>query len=219
MRDAQIRVPSRAFVLDDALAAPVTVEMGRLVPLSGRVLPVLWARGERSALRRFERRAAADDTIRSLTSVETIGDSAFFRIDWESASSPLSEAFDASDVVVRRVESREKEWRIRLLSLEPGSLSVFARECADREIPLTIDRLSPVCPPERTGSADLSTAQREALRVASERGYFDVPRGATLEDLGTELGISRQAVSFRLRRGIDRLIEAGLPPSDGHTVE
>lgn len=207
-RDAVVRVPSRTFVLGDAISAAVTVELGRLVPLSGRYLPVLWVRGERDAIRRFERRATDDDTIRSLTPVETPGDSALYRVEWAAAASPLSEAFQESDVLVRRVESQGNEWCIRLLSLEPRSLSVFGQQCADRDIPFTIDRLSSTCPPDETVQAELTPPQEEALQVAREQGYFDVPRGTTLDELGAELGISRQAVSLRLRRGIHRLVES-----------
>lgn len=218
-RDAVVRVPSRAFVLGDAISAAVTVELGRLVPLSGRFLPMLWVRGERDALCRFERRARNDDTIRSLTEIETLGDSRLYRVEWAASSSPLSDAFDASDVAVRRVESRNEEWCVRLLSLEPRALSAFGQQCADRDIPFTIDRLSPACPPGENLRAGLTAPQTEALQVAREAGYFDVPRGATLDDIGSELGISRQAVSFRIRRGIRELVDETLPAADRHAVK
>lgn len=214
-RDAVVRVPSRTFVLGDAITTAVQVELGRVVPLTGDLLPVLWVRGERDALRRFERRATEDDSICSLTHVETPGDStALYRVEWASTQSPLSAAFEASDVLVRRVESRDREWSIQLLNLEPGALSGFAQECAGRDIPYTIDRISATSPPDENAATGLTAAQEEAVRVASEQGYFDVPRRATLDDLGAELGISRQAVSFRLRRGMRRLVDEMLPESN-----
>lgn len=213
-RDALLRVPSRTFVLGDAISPAVTVELGRVVPLTGREPSVLWVHGEDGALRRFERRAADDDSIRSLTPVGTTGSTRLYRVEWVSSPSPLSAAFDESEVVVRRVESRETEWRLRLLSLEPGGLAVFGQECSDREIPYTIDRISTTCAPDEAVTTGLTAAQTEALQVASERGYFEVPREATLDDLGAELGISRQAVSFRLRRGIGRLVETAVPAAD-----
>ncbi|WP_435195855.1 helix-turn-helix domain-containing protein [Natronomonas sp. EA1] len=53
----------------------------------------------------------------------------------------------------------------------------------------------------------LTDSQRETLKLAHERGYFDIPRRTTTEELGRELGISNQAVSERLRRGYARLVE------------
>lgn len=58
----------------------------------------------------------------------------------------------------------------------------------------------------QTGS-ELSEEQQEALRVAIENGYFDVPRNGTLGDIANELGISTQAASERLRRGHRQLVE------------
>ncbi|GAB3018012.1 helix-turn-helix domain-containing protein [Natronobiforma cellulositropha] len=55
--------------------------------------------------------------------------------------------------------------------------------------------------------AILTPYQRNALRTAYERGFFDVPRGSTLEEIAAELGISDQALSERLRRGQSRLVE------------
>jgi predicted DNA binding protein len=58
--------------------------------------------------------------------------------------------------------------------------------------------------------ATLTPEQRETLRLAYERGYFDIPRGVTTTELAAELGVSDQAVSERLRRGYARLVEAAL---------
>jgi predicted DNA binding protein len=53
----------------------------------------------------------------------------------------------------------------------------------------------------------LTDRQDEALRIAYERGYFDIPRGASLEDVAAELDVSPSSVSERLRRAQTRLIE------------
>lgn len=44
----------------------------------------------------------------------------------------------------------------------------------------------------------ITDKQREAIRVAIERGYYESPRQADLGDLADELGVSRSAVSQRL---------------------
>lgn len=45
---------------------------------------------------------------------------------------------------------------------------------------------------------DITEKQREAFLIAVERGYYERPRGATLEDIAEELGITSSAVSQRL---------------------
>lgn len=60
----------------------------------------------------------------------------------------------------------------------------------------------------------LTEAQRETLIAAYLHGHYDDPREALLEDLAELLGISRTAVSGRLRRGSANLIEEIVIDSD-----
>ncbi|WP_409348397.1 helix-turn-helix domain-containing protein [Natronorarus salvus] len=53
---------------------------------------------------------------------------------------------------------------------------------------------------DRSGQFGLTEEQTEALTLATERGFFVVPREIDLQDLSTELGISHQLLSERLRR-------------------
>ena len=57
----------------------------------------------------------------------------------------------------------------------------------------------------------LTPKQREALAVAIDRGYFDVPRRATLAEVAAELGVSDTAASQRIRRGCRELVRAAAP--------
>lgn len=57
--------------------------------------------------------------------------------------------------------------------------------------------------------------QEAALRVAMESGSFDEPRGATLEEVATELGITQPAAGGRLRRGLRRLVVAATDDGSG----
>jgi hypothetical protein len=71
------------------------------------------------------------------------------------------------------------------------------------------------------GQFSLSDVQRETLRVAYESGYYSVPRAAALGELAARLGVSHQAISERLRRGVGSLIEytlAGGPSNDRREV-
>jgi predicted DNA binding protein len=56
----------------------------------------------------------------------------------------------------------------------------------------------------------LTTAQREALVLAVESGYYDIPRTCTTVEVAEELGISDQAVTERLRRAIVNLVDNSL---------
>lgn len=47
---------------------------------------------------------------------------------------------------------------------------------------------------------DLTPKQEQALRVAREMGYFEIPRGADAKSVADELGLSKSAFLERLRR-------------------
>ncbi|GAB3019434.1 helix-turn-helix domain-containing protein [Natronobiforma cellulositropha] len=58
----------------------------------------------------------------------------------------------------------------------------------------------------------LTPQQQEALAAAFEHGYFEIPRRISMEELAAELGISHQALSERLRRAYETLVDAELQP-------
>lgn len=49
-------------------------------------------------------------------------------------------------------------------------------------------------------------ADREAVQVAHEMGYFKVPRQTTLVDVAAELDRSDDVVSKQIRRGVDDIL-------------
>ncbi|WP_129115986.1 helix-turn-helix domain-containing protein [Halegenticoccus tardaugens] len=53
--------------------------------------------------------------------------------------------------------------------------------------------------------------QREFLNVAAERGYFEIPRQVTLEDLADEMDITKTTASNHLRKAERKLIQVLLP--------
>ncbi|MDJ1431658.1 helix-turn-helix domain-containing protein [Halostagnicola sp. A-GB9-2] len=70
----------------------------------------------------------------------------------------------------------------------------------------SLRRLGRVGEPEEPGNG-LTDPQREALRIAYEMGYYEIPRGASLEAVADELEISPSSLSERLRRAQTHLIE------------
>ncbi|PSP50724.1 hypothetical protein BRC67_09015 [Halobacteriales archaeon QH_3_68_24] len=60
------------------------------------------------------------------------------------------------------------------------------------------------------GGVRLTDTQFATLETALESGYYRVPREQTIEELATELDVSHQALSERLRRGHRTLVETVL---------
>lgn len=104
----------------------------------------------------------------------------------------------------------------QILALEHDADGVHARiRCPSRETVVDLKeawearygdfRVSGLYTERGGDGRALSPKQREALAVALDLGYFDVPRRATLADVAEELGVSDSAASQRIRRGCREL--------------
>lgn len=56
------------------------------------------------------------------------------------------------------------------------------------------------------GEALLTERQRECLRAALRRGYFEVPRACTVAELADSLGVDKSTASETIRRGTGRIV-------------
>ncbi|ELY51649.1 helix-turn-helix domain-containing protein [Natronolimnohabitans innermongolicus] len=115
------------------------------------------------------------------------------------------EALATVDAVIDRIEVNPDGWRQSGWFADReafGEFASFWRENAGfRLLRLTRDGAS-----EPPGDG-LTDRQREALRIAYEMGYFEIPRRTSLEAVATELEISASSASERLRRAQTQLIE------------
>jgi predicted DNA binding protein len=92
----------------------------------------------------------------------------------------------------------DRGWELRLRFTDHRQLRQFNERCIEKEINLTLQRIyNPHVPPIQD---ELTSIQWHTLAVAYELGYFAVPRKVTLGELAEHLGVSKQAVSQRLRR-------------------
>ena len=81
--------------------------------------------------------------------------------------------------------------------------------------PVTVERISREFSrqvmPSAAGWQELLSSfpprQREILNVAFERGYYDIPRETTLEEIADEIGITKTTASNHLRKAERRVIE------------
>jgi len=65
-----------------------------------------------------------------------------------------------------------------------------------------------------TGEHLLTERQREVLETAVRTGYFEVPRGCTLKQLGDELGVDKSTASTILRRSEAQIVKSFLSGPD-----
>lgn len=211
---AVVSVPRGDVLVGDLLPPDdgVRVDLVEMVPAGeGRVPYVRVTAGE-SSLRRFERAAGADPRVAGLSTVDVEAGSTLYRIEWAAPPGDFLESCIADGIVVESAVWTVRDWQFRLLVPGHDALASFYRRCRDSGITTTLLR---VYDRDHGDERDrfgwgLTGPQREAIVLARRRGYFDVPREVTLSELAGELGISHQAMSGRLRRGLESLLDSTL---------
>lgn len=77
-------------------------------------------------------------------------------------------------------------------------------------IGITVERISEHQRRSERLAGRLTARQFEALEVAHERGYFDVPRTGSLAAVADELDCSESAASTLLRSATSELVDAAV---------
>lgn len=101
---------------------------------------------------------------------------------------------------------------IRLLTRGASRIAPFLKEAEHASAGRFAFQLVYLGRPRTEAVAEgLTSAEAEALRAAKDLGYFGVPRRAGLRDVARRLGLSPSAVSYRLRRAEEKLVQSALP--------
>lgn len=160
---------------------------------------------------RFPEVAGDDETVAELALVEDADDRQLYRVHIsENTQKPLYPLDDRMEASRLAVSATVEGVQARLRFPNRESLSEFQPRVEDRGVDVTLRGVYSQTDPVLTDEYGLSTKQRQALLTAVGLGYYEVPRDASLSELGDELGVSSQAVSERLRRGIAAFVRNGL---------
>lgn len=208
---AEIVVPPSEFVLADTLTAlpGIRIEIQRVVGGTDYVTPYFWAAG--GDLGAFDRELRSDDSTRDVVALQDGDDERLYRVEWEPSLPSLVDAVsDAKATILNAVNDEAGMWETKLLFPDRAALSGFHDYCLDRGFSLTLERVYRAETPQVDAEFGVTEKQRVALEAAYRAGYFDVPREQTLSELAGELGISRNALSARLRRGNRNLLSRTL---------
>lgn len=178
-----------------------TVELERIVPSHDVLIPHAWVYGVR--VDDVEAAFSAHPGVRSLRLVDVVDDQYLLRVEWDRSYRGVLSALAEARVPLLEAVGTSERWRFRVRGDERCDIAAFYDRCREWDVTITMTEIRPLTPRQRSAEAALTDAQREALVLAYERGYFETPRAVTMAELGSELGISQQAVGSRIRRGID----------------
>lgn len=202
----EFTIAAEDFRLGQVLEGPPEMQfkLERIVPTGYMVMPFVWVTGDDHAT--FEENVRTNPMVKELLVLDKLGDSGLYRIEWNESPTNLIEAIAEADASA--LEARGNgDWLFRLRFNDHDKLSQFHNYVIDQGIPLHIDRTYTLSEATDHGHRfDLTQDQREALLLALHGGYFATPREMTLNDLADELGISRQALSSRIRRANEKVL-------------
>ena len=186
----------------------VTIELDRIVPTGEAVIPYFWISADDTT--KLKTGLSADLGIEQVKVIDQLEKQMFVRIDWDLTHESILTAIVNTDITLLSGIGKEKQWTFEVRASEQQDLSDFQTYCQDHDIPIELTELHAISSLRSDREYDLTDGQRDALILAYSNGYFDSPRDATQDDLADELGITRQAVSSRLQRGMRRLVASTL---------
>ncbi|WP_266082422.1 helix-turn-helix domain-containing protein [Haladaptatus caseinilyticus] len=205
-----ITVPADQFALGRLLDEypAIKIELERLVPLQSGIIPLFWVEGgESDAIEATLRNDPLTQDVQLLTEADG---RLLFEIEWSPDVNHLVQPLLATDAEILIAEGTVDAWEFRLQFPIRQALTDFLTQCREHGVAIELRRLyNPTLPDE---GGQLTDDQYEIIAAAYERGFWNIPRDATLEDLAAELSISGNSASQRLRRGITTLVAEVLFP-------
>jgi predicted DNA binding protein len=212
---AELTMPVAAFALGETAAAleAVTFEIERVVAHgSDSLVPLVWVSG--SGREALEQAWGGDPSVEGFDFLaDTTGDSAesefLYRMKWNERIEAFVGSLLEAGGTALTARTGNGRWHLRLLFPERAALARAYDDC-EAVVPAIDVRRIYALEKGREDRFGLTDEQREALALAFDHGYYEIPRGTVAEEFAEAIGISHQALSERLRRGHGNLIANAL---------
>lgn len=171
----------------------------------------LWMRADETGRSTLEAALAADPTVEAYERVTTESTRWLYTIECTDAVAELFFLVVEGGGTILTASGSNGRWTLRLRFPDRESIGQVHERLIERGLSVNLVRIYDLSN-KRTSELDLTDEQYETLVAAINRGYFDIPRKISMEELADELGISHQATSERLRRAYRTLVTAELGP-------
>jgi hypothetical protein len=212
------RVPASEFALDHSLEThpELIFETERIVTSGDEaVMPLLWVRG--ASQEEIQETLENDSTVDNVTLLGDFEDEWLFQMEWVGHVDLIVQMLINSEATILDAVGHEDQWKLRVLYPRRSLFSRTHEFCDAHGLDFEVESIREL-DSEPAGRYGLTADQYEVLSTAAAKGYFEVPRAVTLQELAEEFDVSHQAVSERLRRAVDALVEdtlfVGLNESD-----
>ncbi|WP_227379708.1 bacterio-opsin activator domain-containing protein [Haladaptatus halobius] len=216
---AEFSIPAEEFALSETLERlpEMMFTIDRVVAHeTDHVLPFVWASNGN-----FETLTAVledDSSVGNVELLTELEDERLYRMEWVTKTQIIAYMLLEQDATVQRATAHDNEWDLRVLFPKQNKISAVSQYAKEHGFSLDVSRIYDVDSAQRV-RFDLTDDQQEALAMAVEHGYYDVPREIDQSELAEKLGVSHQALSERLRRGTKGILKKVIPniPGDENT--
>ena len=205
------RIPTAEFALSEAFGDVPDASLEAVhvvVPRSDCLLPFLWATAPDTDS--LDAALEADPSTNEVIRLVKDDGRVLYQIQWDSQVRVFLSMLVEKQGTLLDVQIQSRAWELRILFPDKDTMSAFYDFCQSYGTSVDINRVHDLKNVVQHGGTRLSAAQYEALTEALDSNYYSVPRGTTLVELSDRLGVSHQAVSERLRRGHQALLESNL---------
>ncbi len=172
--------------------------------------PCLWVIG--SDPEEIEGAFDADPAVERFDHLVTAGDRLLYDVTFAGTAPILSDEFLEASCSLLAVWGVDGWWQARVRVQDRDDLWAIRDRLLEEDVTADLRRVTDVTS-ETTRDTRLTPEQQEALEAALEEGYFEIPRQISMEELAETLDISHQALSERLRRAYETLVNEELQPA------
>ncbi|QZP39564.1 helix-turn-helix domain-containing protein [Halobaculum magnesiiphilum] len=205
---AEFSIEADQFLLGRIIAEfpNLAVEIERVVPTGNRIMPYIWGYGE--DLDEFVSAMQDHRNVKSIIAVDQVDNQALYKIEWEDPTEQLIAGIAETTATILKARSNDV-WTFEIRFEDHKGLAEFNEYCTAHGIEYSLERVSALTDSQYfEKSYALTKPQYEALSLAVEYGYFEIPREVTYKELAEQLDISEQAVSERVRRATNKVLRA-----------
>lgn len=178
-------------------------------------MPCLWA--SHSNLDAVDEALANDSSVDTIVETEGFDTEKYYLVEWSKDVEDRIDAYLDKQATVLLARATADGWHVRIRFVHREQFDSFRNALQKGDCSFRLLELTEASVPHQS-SGMLTPEQRDALVIASQHGYFNVPREATVQDLAKELDKSHQAISELLRRGSKKLIDETLTTDETSVV-
>ncbi|MFC7046103.1 helix-turn-helix domain-containing protein [Halobacteriaceae archaeon GCM10025711] len=170
----------------------------------------------------FEAGLDDDETVADVTVLGSGDDGRLYQVELSEAGEAAATYDDWAEMNAVFLSSHRYRngWRVQMYFHDREAFQRYASRCEDQDLGFSLCRISDLSDHWERQDYGLTELQTESLVRAFQAGHYSVPRETDLQELASSMDVSHQALSERLRRGVQSLIRNTLIEWDSDpTVE